>query len=92
MNEWYVYIIELSDGTYYTGITNDLDRRMEKHSSGKGSKYVRSRLPLRLVYWEVHQDRSSASKREVEIKKLKRAQKEELALGEYKNEGRYVQS
>jgi len=77
--DWVVYIIELSNGAYYTGITNDLTARLKKHSCGKGSKYVRSFLPLKLVYTEKHDDRSSASKREYKIKKLCKADKMALS-------------
>lgn len=74
-----VYIIQCSDGTLYTGITNALERRIEEHnSSDKGAKYTRSRRPVKLVYQEKHSDRSSASKREYEIKKMSREKKKEL--------------
>ena len=76
--KWLVYILELSNGSYYTGITNDLDRRIKKHKSGKGSKYVRSHLPFSVVYRESALNRSVASKREFKIKKLTRKQKEQL--------------
>jgi putative endonuclease len=72
---WYVYILELSDGTYYTGTTNNLSRRMKLHESGRGSKYVRSRLPLKIVYTEEFENRSLACKRECKIKKLSRNEK-----------------
>ena len=76
---WTVYIIEVSDGSYYTGITNNLDKRMKTHSAGKGSKYVKSRLPIiSILYCENHNNRSEASKREYVIKKMTRKQKEEL--------------
>jgi len=75
---WRVYILLCSDGSFYTGITNDIQRRLATHRSGKGSKYVRSRLPIRLLWQEEASDRSSASKRESEIKKMSRAHKEAL--------------
>ena len=75
---WYLYILRLSDNSLYTGITNDIKRRLEQHAKGNGSKYVRSRLPLKLVYSEKHNDRSSASKKELEIKKWSKKRKEEL--------------
>jgi len=78
---WMVYILELSDGSYYTGITNNLNKRIETHTEGKGSKYVRSRLPFRVVYICHEEDRSSASKDELEIKKLSRKDKELLVEG-----------
>jgi len=66
---YYVYMLECADGTLYTGITTDLERRLEEHnSSDKGAKYTRVRRPVKLVYSEQHPDRSGASKREYEIK------------------------
>lgn len=76
--EWRVYILRCSDGTYYTGITNDLPRRITQHNKGTGAKYTRARKPVVLVYCEAHLDRSSASKREAAIKALSRVQKEAL--------------
>lgn len=75
---WWVYILELSDQSYYIGITNNIEKRMLVHSSGKGSKYVRSRLPFRIVYKEEVFDRSSATKREIEMKKMKKIDKKKL--------------
>ncbi len=67
---YYVYMLECADGTLYTGITTDLERRLEEHnSSDKGAKYTRARRPVNLVYSEKYPDRSSASKREYAIKK-----------------------
>lgn len=76
--KWTVYILECADGTLYTGITNDLDRRMAEHEAGKGAKYTMGRGPLQLVYQEVCQDRGLASKRENEIKALDRNAKLQL--------------
>lgn len=73
--EWVVYILKLNDNSYYTGITNNLKERLKKHRNKKGSKYVASRLPCSVVYMEQAKDRSAASKREIEIKKLSREQK-----------------
>ena len=73
-----LYILRCSDNTLYTGITNDLEHRLEVHRSGKGAKYVRTRLPFKLVYQEELPDKSSALKREIEIKNLTRSKKEEL--------------
>jgi len=74
--EWYVYIVKCSDNSLYTGITVDLERRVEEHNtSKKGAKYTSSRRPVHLVYSETQQDRSSASKRESAIKKLSRSEK-----------------
>ncbi len=77
---YYVYILECADNTLYTGITTDLERRITEHnSSTKGARYTRTRRPVKLVYSEVYEDRSSASKREYHIKKsMTKAQK--LAL------------
>lgn len=78
MLDWSVYIILCSDGTLYTGITNNLERRMQQHASNQGAKYFRGREPKELVYLENGHDRSSASQREAEIKKLRRGEKESL--------------
>ncbi len=75
---WYVYLLRTRDGSLYTGITTDVERRMEEHKKGEGSKYVRSRLPFRLVHTEEHEDRSSALKREAEIKGWRKEKKERL--------------
>ncbi|MEZ8132120.1 MAG: putative endonuclease [Polaribacter sp.] len=73
---WYVYIVRASDQTLYTGITTDLKRRLAEHQSGKaGAKYFRGRTALEMVFTESSPSRSSASKREAEIKKLTRTQK-----------------
>ena len=75
---YYVYMLRCGDGSLYSGITTDLDRRLKVHNSGKGAKYTRSRLPVSLAYFEEAEDRSQASKREFELKKLTRTQKEKL--------------
>ena len=75
---WYVYMLRLSDDSLYTGITNDLEKRLKDHREGNGSKYVRSRLPLELVYCETAEDRSEATKRELEIKDMDKEEKEDL--------------
>ena len=76
---YFVYIVECSDSTLYTGIATDICRRLDEHNnSDKGAKYTRVRRPVKLVYSESCEDRSSASKREYEIKKLKREKKLEL--------------
>ncbi len=74
----YVYILKCSDGTYYTGYTTDLPGRLKKHNEGKASRYTRGRLPAEYVYWEEAEDKSSALKREIEIKKMNRNAKENL--------------
>ncbi len=78
MSAWYVYILECADKTLYTGITTDIKRRLEEHSSGNGAKYTKGRAPFSLIYQEECKDRSLASKRELEIKSLPRKQKLEL--------------
>lgn len=75
---WIVYIIHCSDDTYYTGITNNLQQRLQQHEEGKGAKYFRGRKPLSVVYTEHVENRSVASKREAAIKKLPRLKKIEL--------------
>ncbi len=75
---WVVYVVRCADGTLYTGITNDLDRRLEKHNAGTASRYTRSRLPVTLVYQESQPDKSAALKREFAIKALSRKAKEKL--------------
>ena len=73
---WYVYIVRASDQSLYTGITTDPERRFTEHKSGKaGAKYFRGRDALEMVYLETSTDRSSASKREAQIKKLSRVEK-----------------
>lgn len=77
--QWVVYMLKLSNGAFYTGITNDLEARLAKHRSGKGSKYVRSHLPLKLVYIVKVSDKSAALKLEARIKKLNHIRKITLA-------------
>lgn len=80
---WSVYILECADQTLYTGIATDVVARIACHERGEGAKYTRGRGPLRLVYREEHPDRATASRREVQIKALSRAQKLDL-LKSYK--------
>ena len=75
---WHVYIIECSDGSLYTGITNDLDKRITAHNDGWGAKYTKSRRPVRLRYSEPAADRKNASQREYAIKSLRKAEKMRL--------------
>jgi len=77
-NTWKLYILRCGDGSLYTGITTDVSKRLEVHSSGKGAKYTRGRGPLELVYEEVCGDHSAALKRELEIKSLSREEKLKL--------------
>ena len=75
---WRVYILRCRDGSLYTGATNDLGRRVERHAAGRGARYTRSRLPVTLAYEEHARDRGAALRREAALKALTRAQK--LAL------------
>jgi len=81
--QWVVYILSCKDSTLYTGITDDLPRRLEKHRSGKGAKYTRGRGPLVLVYQEDVECYSAALKREYQIKQLSRSNKLKL-IEEYR--------
>lgn len=84
-SKWLVYILELSDGTYYTGITTDIVQRVKAHSNGRGSKYVYTRLPIRAVaYMDTGHTRSTASRAECRIKSMRRNQKEKL-IQEYRS-------
>jgi len=80
---YFVYLLECADNSLYTGITTDVIRRFTEHQAGEGGHYTRAHKALRLVYQEPHANRSSASKREAEIKKYSRAQK--LALIQTQN-------
>ena len=75
---FYVYVLRCADGSLYCGYTNDVEKRFEKHKSGKGAKYTRSHLPLEIVYVEEFENKSDALKREHEIKSMTRSQKEKL--------------
>lgn len=74
----YTYILKCSDNTFYTGWTNDLDKRINAHNNKKGAKYTKSRIPVTLIYYEAHESKEEAMKREREIKRLTRKQKEKL--------------
>lgn len=74
----YTYIVKCADGTFYTGWTTDVDRRVKCHNDGKGAKYTRPRLPVELVYYEVFETKEEAMRREAAIKKLSRERKELL--------------
>jgi len=79
MNQsWCVYVIRCLDGSLYTGITTNISRRFQQHAAGKGAKYFRGRVPELVVYLETQHTRSSASKRELQIKAMQRSEK--LAL------------
>lgn len=77
-NTWYLYILRCGDNTLYTGITTDVEKRFEAHQSGKGAKYTRGRGPLELAYREECGTHSDALKREYEVKRLTREQKQKL--------------
>lgn len=77
-NHWTVYIILCSDKTLYTGITTDIERRLREHGSNNGAKYFRGRSPEKVMYLEGGHNKSTASKREVQIKSLSRRQKQQL--------------
>lgn len=74
----YTYILRCSDGTLYTGWTNDLQKRLAAHNTGTGAKYTKSRLPVKLVYFEEYKTKNEAMSREAKIKQLDRKKKEEL--------------
>ncbi|NLH28174.1 MAG: GIY-YIG nuclease family protein [Syntrophomonadaceae bacterium] len=75
---YYVYILRCGDGSFYTGWTNDLKKRLTAHQEGRGAKYTRGRGPLQLVYTEEFDNKSEAIKREYHIKKMSRKEKETL--------------
>jgi putative endonuclease len=75
---FYVYILQCCDGSFYTGYTKDLDARTKQHQNGNGARYTKSHKPEKLVYYETHDSRSKAMKREREIKKLSHQQKNNL--------------
>ncbi len=76
--KWYVYILRCRDGTLYTGMTDDLHKRIAAHNAGKGAKYTRGRGPVELVYHEQLETKAEACKREFAIKQLTRQEKIEL--------------
>jgi putative endonuclease len=77
----FCYILECSDGTYYTGWTTDPERRVAQHNKGVGARYTKTRRPVKMVYLEEQPDKISALKRELAIKKMKREQKSKLIEG-----------
>ncbi len=81
MMQAYTYIVRCADGTYYTGWTTDVTARVAAHNAGSGARYTRARLPVRLVYWEIFDDKQTAQRREAAIKKLTRGQKAQLVSG-----------
>jgi putative endonuclease len=81
MQDWYLYLIRCRDGSLYTGITTDVERRLAEHQAGKGSKYLRGRSPLTLVFKEKVGSKNHALAVEIKVKKLTKARKEELVGG-----------
>ena len=79
MKVYYTYMLRCQDNSLYTGYTDNVEKRLTTHNEGKGAKYTRGRLPVVLVYHEEFPDKSSAIKREIEIKKLSKEKKEKLA-------------
>ena len=79
--DWIVYILRCADGTLYTGITDDPERRLQAHNEGKGAKYTRGRRPVEMVYRESCGDKSAALRREYAVKQLGRSEKLELIAG-----------
>jgi putative endonuclease len=77
---WFLYILECSDGSLYTGITTDLSRRTQRHNEGKGARYTRTRRPVKLVYYETCENRSAALIREAAVKALAPRKKRDLAF------------
>jgi len=75
---YYIYLLQCADKSIYTGITTDVDRRFKEHQEGKGGNYTRAHKAVKILYTEEHKDRSSASKREAEIKKFSREEKLKL--------------
>ena len=80
--KWFLYILKCCDGSFYTGITKDLDRRLKSHQAGKASRYTRSHRPVEMIYHEPCSNRAMALLRECAVKKLPRKKKERLILGE----------
>lgn len=80
---WFVYILRCRDGTLYTGVTDNVQKRFAAHCAGKGAKYTRGRGPLELVYTEETEDKPAALRREYAIKRMKRAEKLELVRKDF---------
>ena len=76
LQDWYFYVVRCADGSLYSGISNDLVKRIETHNKGKGAKYTLVRRPVSLVYSEKHKNISSARKREEQVKKWRKEKKE----------------
>lgn len=83
--KFYVYILKCYDGTYYTGYTPDINKRLKLHNAGKGAKYTRIRLPVELVWWKEYRYFKKAFLEEIRIKKLRKYQKKKL-IDEFEEE------
>jgi putative endonuclease len=81
---YFVYLVKCNDNTFYCGYTNNLEKRIQTHNCGKGSKYTRGRLPVKLIYVEEHSSKSSALKKEYKIKQLSKNKKKQLVKQNYK--------
>lgn len=79
---WYVYILLCSDNSYYVGNTNDIPQRLARHNAGRGSQYTSTRIPVLLVWKEIHNKKDQAVKREMQIKKWSKAKKKALIDGD----------
>lgn len=75
VNMWFVYVLLCQDGSFYTGCTNDIEKRFLEHKSGRGGRYTRSHLPVKIIYKEELASKSKALKREIEIKSWDRSKK-----------------
>jgi predicted GIY-YIG superfamily endonuclease len=82
-NHWFVYIIECKNKTLYTGITNNIERRIKEHNFGKGGHYTKIHIPVELLWKEMHPNRPSALQRESQIKHWTRKKKEALVKGDF---------
>lgn len=80
--KWFLYILECSDGSFYTGITNDLERRVKMHGDGRGAKYTRSRRPVRMIYSESCKGRTAAMVRECAVKTYSKKEKMKLIFSD----------
>jgi putative endonuclease len=88
IRNWFIYILHCGDGTLYTGVTTDVERRLREHNHGpRGAKYTRARRPLALAYQEAAESRSAACRREWEIKQLSVAEKQRLISARPGNSG-----
>ncbi len=81
MDDWIVYVLECSDYTYYTGITNDLKKRIHAHNSGQGAKYTSKRIPVKCVYYQSGYTQSEARREEIILKNWSRSKKRKLIEG-----------